>query len=646
MRIVLSSDGSVELLRGERITRGQDLSRRIYVEWNENESPIDTGQFLADNMVVEMCITRPDGEQSGWLTAVKVDGEIKYLYILQAWDTAVSGQASVQVRWYDITQEEGNRIIEVSNEAFFIVDNGKIAQPLNLSSENYNEIVLQFITPLSNQAFRKYDVNKLPNTIIFSDDGLKTAPALYYNFSHDVIDIVSSSTNDYALHKEEKKTRVGTLIVDQLKDGNIQNEVFINEGGIYYRKITDGVAEEFKGILQTAKVDLTEYQKKTDNALETESKEIVGAINEINDGKVDKDSNEFIRKGEAVNKSDATFGLYGRLNGHEKFFVPNKYGTRDTEGTIPVRSVTGTLRAETANNSGYDYATGDYTTMHDNTLTNVKFVRDNYLNKKIAQTMSGRFYDWQSCLQLKSGASGENVNSSYDKDAAVILNVRDNIGRSGAHINIFNSETSFYKKKVNIGNGSSLIISDRKINADKTETETTIYNKLSKNGNEFNVDTVFNSNASINNAPIEETHITNKKYVDDKFAPKLFTHNITLKQYEVNFDYARSFVILEILLKNKQSTPYTSIEELVGLTLDKVVCYVSGDWDDELMDYTKEYFGTYENVTIEIENCEPDLNYPNPRQILRLKNSTLETVLFLDTGMFFQTFEPLTDIVE
>ena len=222
MKIVLGSDGSIELTRGEQITRGQDKSRQVFVEWAEGVSPIDTGQFLADNMVVEMCITRPDGEQSGWLTAVKVDGEIKYLYILQAWDTAVSGEASLQVRWYDITQEEANRIIEVSNEAFFIVDNGKIAQPLNLSSENYNDIVMQFLTPLSAQAFRKYDVNRLPNTVVFQQDGRKTAPALYYNFTHTVME------GDLEVEKK------GTLVVS-ISD-NVQHELFFtNDCNVYIR---------------------------------------------------------------------------------------------------------------------------------------------------------------------------------------------------------------------------------------------------------------------------------------------------------------------------------------------------------------------------------------------------------------------------
>ena len=239
MKIVLGSDGSVELTRGEHITRGQDKSRQVFVEWAEGVSPIDTGQFLADNMVVEMCITRPDGEQSGWLTAVKVDGEIKYLYILQAWDTAVSGQASLQVRWYDITQEESSRIIEVSNEAFFIVDNGKIAQPLNLSSENYNDIVLRFITPLSTQAFRKYNVNALPDTVTYEPDGAKTAPALYFNFTHEVVDLVDEEFN------EQRTVREGFLFVG--KCGEIQTEVFFSSvGKIYTRSFAESPAGDFK----------------------------------------------------------------------------------------------------------------------------------------------------------------------------------------------------------------------------------------------------------------------------------------------------------------------------------------------------------------------------------------------------------------
>ena len=283
MRIVLSSDGSVELTRGERITRGQDLSRRIYVEWNENESPIDTGQILADNMAVQLCITRPDGEQSGWYSMIKIDAEDKYYYTLQAWDTAVAGIATVQVRWYDIelvetdirtdiceecgNQELGSgRPIYVSDEASFIVDNGKIAQPLNISSENYNEIVLQFITPLSTQAFRKYNINALPDTVAYEPDGAKTAPALFYNFTHEVVDIVPSVLNQGASYVSEKNTRDGFLLVD--KKGSVQTEVFFtNIGKIYIRVFSGSPASEFKDIFEQWHIKSVEQQRSINGLL-------------------------------------------------------------------------------------------------------------------------------------------------------------------------------------------------------------------------------------------------------------------------------------------------------------------------------------------------------------------------------------------
>ena len=39
MKIALGSDGSIELTRGEHITRGQDKSRQVFVEWAEGVSP-------------------------------------------------------------------------------------------------------------------------------------------------------------------------------------------------------------------------------------------------------------------------------------------------------------------------------------------------------------------------------------------------------------------------------------------------------------------------------------------------------------------------------------------------------------------------------------------------------------------------------
>ena len=229
------------------------------VEWNENESPIDTGQILADNMAVQLCITRPDGEQSGWYSMIKIDAEDKYYYTLQAWDTAVAGIATVVVRWHDTTIAEENRPEYPSDEASFIVDNGKIAQPLNISSENYNEIVLQFITPLSAQAFRKYNANALPDTVIYSADGAKTAPALYFNFTHDVVDIVPSVLNKGSSYDRVTNSRDGILLVNKM--GDVFTEAFITTIGKIYIRTFIGSAGEFKDIFEEYQIKNVEQQR-------------------------------------------------------------------------------------------------------------------------------------------------------------------------------------------------------------------------------------------------------------------------------------------------------------------------------------------------------------------------------------------------
>ncbi len=265
MKILLGPDGSVELTRGGRITRGQDKSRYIYVEWKEDEAPLDTGQITADNLAVQICITRPDGEQSGWYSMVKVDAEKKYYYILQAWDTAVSGESTAQIRWYDVSLSETQRVVYVSAIMNFIVDNGKIAQPLNISSENYNDIVLQFITPLSNQAFRKYNVNSLPETITYNTDGAKTAPALYYNFTHDVSDIVPSVLNLGSSYDRTTNSRSGFILVN--KNGDIQTEIFITTVGKVYIRNFVGSATEFKDLFEEYSIKDVEQQRSINNLL-------------------------------------------------------------------------------------------------------------------------------------------------------------------------------------------------------------------------------------------------------------------------------------------------------------------------------------------------------------------------------------------
>ena len=182
MIITLDQAGSIDLSRSERIVRGQNGSKIIEVNWLKDCSPVEQNLVLLDNLVVRVNITRPDGEQSGWQVMLKVDGAIKYYYKLQAWDTAVAGIAKVSIQCYDCndTTEPEGTIVYASQEGQMIIDNGAIAQPLGISNENYDNMLI-LLSPISNQAFRKYDVNHIPETVDYQAFGKKTAPALYYN---------------------------------------------------------------------------------------------------------------------------------------------------------------------------------------------------------------------------------------------------------------------------------------------------------------------------------------------------------------------------------------------------------------------------------------------------------------------------------
>lgn len=234
MIITLDQDGSIGLSRSERIVRGQNGSKIIEVNWLKGCSPVEQNLVLLDNFVVRVNITRPDGEQSGWQAMHKTDGAIKYYYKLQAWDTAVAGTAKVSIQCYDCsdTTEPEGIIIYASQEGQMIIDNGAIAQPLGISNENYDNM-LTLLSPITNQAFRKYDVNHIPETIDYQASGKKTAPALYYN-AQMPIKVYDGKTNQYI-----DSTVKGCLFVGKQDVGeNVeQSELFIVGNKVYMRKL-------------------------------------------------------------------------------------------------------------------------------------------------------------------------------------------------------------------------------------------------------------------------------------------------------------------------------------------------------------------------------------------------------------------------
>lgn len=234
MKITLDQDGSIELSRGERIVRGQNGSKMILVDWKTDESPVELGNVLLDNFAVRVNITRPDGEQSGWQIMHKVDSKISYYYPLQAWDTAVDGEAKVSIQAYDCTDNDSTTgtIIYTSQQGKFIIDDGAVAQPLGISNENY-ENMLTLLTPISNQAFRKYDVNSIPQTVDYQANGKKTAPALYYNAIMPV-QVYDGKTNTYESISARGSLFVGVQVVD---DNAEQSEMLIVGEKVYMRKL-------------------------------------------------------------------------------------------------------------------------------------------------------------------------------------------------------------------------------------------------------------------------------------------------------------------------------------------------------------------------------------------------------------------------
>lgn len=238
MKMLLDEDGSVELSRSERIVRGQNGSKIIEVAWKDGCSPVERNLVLQDNLAVRVCITRPDGEQSGWQIMHKIDNEVAYYYPLQLWDTIVAGEAKVSVQWYDCSDEaveeygDIGRVINTSQQGGFIIDNSVIAQPMGTTNEKYDQI-LQALKPVESQAFRKHDANDIPSEIDYQPNGKKNAPALYYNAPM-TIKQYDGETNTY------KDVAVkGNLIVSKVQDGEnvCQSEMLIVGEKIYLRKL-------------------------------------------------------------------------------------------------------------------------------------------------------------------------------------------------------------------------------------------------------------------------------------------------------------------------------------------------------------------------------------------------------------------------
>lgn len=337
MNITLSSAGNVAVTRGEKITRGQSRSKLIKVNWRSNESPPElpisnTKHIGIENLVVQVNITRPDGEYSGWQDMIKIDGEIAFYYPLQKWDTEVSGKAQCQIRWFKAGDDgdDDTTTVYTSNQASFIIDNGAIAQTLTPDLTDYTTWQA-IITALQSRAFRKFDIMNLSDDAMYNANGKKSAPAIYFNVSN----------GDYS----------GLLIVSKHESGNntIQTETLFAIGGIFTRTITFSTTDYNDSINSNPTGTVTEYRDITkNNFTETQFATLNSGITEEKITEIEDNL------GNRVEKSSNTgaYLVYARKAGVEGTYeVTMEPGTgTEHRWTIPLRNANGGLEVPTPTN--------------------------------------------------------------------------------------------------------------------------------------------------------------------------------------------------------------------------------------------------------------------------------------------------------
>ncbi|MDD3862261.1 MAG: hypothetical protein PHV79_00180 [Clostridia bacterium] len=241
MRAIYNIAGEVEAKRGEKIFRGQKSSKYILVTWKENEAPVDDGTedyprtaIPVGKLLVQINITRPDGQQSGWQTMLKTDSRIEYYYLLQKWDTDIPGLATASIRWYnsDEDPDDDNSTVYVGGSFILAIDQHSVAQPIAISNENYNNLA-PLLTALNAIAIKKYDATDLEGEIVdYLTDGYKTPNSVFFNYEHAVVNERNDGDGDVA------ETVNGTLQVHSFEDTDnkvYQTETLFAKGKTYTR---------------------------------------------------------------------------------------------------------------------------------------------------------------------------------------------------------------------------------------------------------------------------------------------------------------------------------------------------------------------------------------------------------------------------
>ncbi|MBR1984501.1 MAG: collagen-like protein [Clostridia bacterium] len=237
MELIFNKSGDLVIKRGEALFRGSKGANYVIVGWAKNEEPdIPLARLGAD-----INITYPDSTQSGWQDMTPHTNNNKWFYYkAQGKDLEQDGVAVVNVRIYDtsnvIYDTDGETILDIAETLVtrgvnILIKGGTIAQPTYIEDKDINAIKASN-TELHVTAYKKFDVNEIESIVVdYSLDGYKTPNALYYNFTHEVVNSISTD-------ESEVITTSGTLQVMTFEDTDnkvYQTETFYAGGKTYIR---------------------------------------------------------------------------------------------------------------------------------------------------------------------------------------------------------------------------------------------------------------------------------------------------------------------------------------------------------------------------------------------------------------------------
>lgn len=313
MIIYFNSNGDITSLKPERVYQGSnDVDQFLIV------APFNTAS------TIELTFTLPNGQV---LSPYILSGGAIFTNELNIWSfllksdiTRFAGQVRFGVR----VLGANGKVLATGSDTFVVERGTAPTLPPEPTPDVYEQI-LELLGLLNINKVDRVDVSD-PDYIVgytYSKDGVKTPNALYYNYDNDVISF--DGTN--------KPNIKGAVLTYTIPFGSnfSQYEMFFADNTIYARtityhydedsaiidsvgnfnEITKAVYDNILSLINQLEDDVNDLQNtkqdKTDNSLQTTSKQVVGAINEnktniesnynvLNNNKLDKNFNLLVER--------------------------------------------------------------------------------------------------------------------------------------------------------------------------------------------------------------------------------------------------------------------------------------------------------------------------------------------------------------